>query len=209
MATKQLTKTFLEASKNRRSVYALSKKPILSDTKVVELVQAAVKEAPSAFNVMSSRAVVLLGPEHDSYWNEIVPDVLRHVSGEKAVEASAGKLHAFASGIGTILFFEDSAFIKKQQEQFPRYAPMFPSWSDQSSGMAQIYTWTVLEAEGYGVNLQHYGNITGDRLKQKYKLPDSWVIKSEMVFGHPESPAGEKKYLPDEERIRVFGHSEQ
>ena len=84
------------------------------------------------------------------------------------------------------------------------FASGFPTWSLHASGMAQIYTWAALEAEGYGANLQHYGNLTGETLKRVYNLPESYEIQSEMVFGHPEAPAGAKDYIPDEERVVIF-----
>ena len=159
MATKAAAKTFLEVVSNRRSVYALSNRQILPNAQLIQLIQSAVREAPSPFNVQSSRVVVLLGRVHENYWNEIVPQALLKVAGQKAVDASAGKLKAFAAGYGTALFFEDLKLIKGQQEAFPTYAPNFPVWSNQANGMAQVYTWALLEAEGYGANLQHLSLI--------------------------------------------------
>ena len=205
MATKQAAKIFSEVAAHRRSIYALSNKPILPDQQVVKLVQTALREAPSAFNVQSSRAAVLFGKDHSAYWNKIVPDALLKVAGQKAVDASKPKLDGFSKGYGTILFFEENKLIKGQQESLPAYASSFPIWSLHASGMAQIYTWTLLEAEGYGANLQHYGNLTGETLKEKYNLPESYQLQSEMVFGFPEQPAGAKTSLPDAERVVSFG----
>lgn len=203
-SSSNICKSFIKAIQSRRSIYALSKKPILPDAQVVQLIQQAVREAPSSFNVQSSRVVVLLGNQHDNYWKQIVPTALRQVAGGEAMEASKSKLEAFAAGAGTILFFEDGNLIKGQQEAFPQYASSFPIWSHHSSGMAQIYTWTALETEGYGANLQHYGNLTGETLKKVYNLPESYEIQCEMVFGFPEQPAGSKTFLPDNERVVVF-----
>ncbi|PKI82314.1 hypothetical protein MVES_003761 [Malassezia vespertilionis] len=200
----QLSSGFLNAIQNRRTIYGLTKKTILPDPQIVQLVQQAVREAPSAFNVQSSRVVILLGKQHDDYWNQIVPASLRAVAGESAVEASKGKLAGFANGVGTILFFEDEALIKGQQQSFPQYAAGFPLWSNHHSGIAQIYTWVLLESEGYGCNLQHYGGLTGETLKKVYNLPESYKLQSEMVFGYPEAPAGEKSYMNDNERVIVF-----
>ncbi|KAI3618561.1 hypothetical protein CBS9595_002924 [Malassezia furfur] len=204
MASQQLSTQFLQAVQNRRTIYHLSNKQILPDAQLVQLVQQAVREAPSSFNVQSSRVVVLFGKQHQNYWLKIVPDALRAVSGEAAVEASMDKLKSFAAGSGTVLFFEDMNLIKGQQEAFPAYAVNFPVWSKHASGMAQAYTWALLEAEGYGASLQHYGNITSETLKRFYQLPESYDLQSEMVFGYPETPAGEKEYMPDEERVVVF-----
>ncbi|WFC97002.1 hypothetical protein MBRA1_003668 [Malassezia brasiliensis] len=204
MASQQLSTQFLKAIQNRRTVYHLSNKQILSDAQLVQLVQQAVREAPSSFNVQSTRVVVLFGKQHQNYWLKIVPDALRAVSGEAAVEASMDKLKGFAAGSGTVLFFEDMNLIKGQQEAFPTYAANFPVWAKHASGMAQAYTWVLLEAEGYGASLQHYGSVTGETLKRFYQLPESYDIQGEMVFGFPETPAGEKEYIPDEERVIMF-----
>lgn len=200
----QLSQSFLQTIQNRRTVYSLSKKNILPDAQIVQLIQQAVREAPSSFNVQSSRVVVLFGAQHDNYWGQIVPAALRAAAGEQAVEASKNKLAGFQAGTGTILFFEDMNLIKGQQEAFPQYAAGFPVWSNHASGMAQVYTWTMLESQGFGCNLQHYGSLTGETLKKVYCLPESYAIQSEMVFGYPEQPAGEKSYIPDEERVIVF-----
>ncbi|WFD31091.1 hypothetical protein MSPP1_002124 [Malassezia sp. CBS 17886] len=207
MATSALAKQFLEIITKRRSYYALSKDPILPDADLVKLVQATVRQAPSSFNVQSSRVVILLGKEHDRYWGETVPGALLAAKGEKAVTASKPKLDAFQAGYGTVLFFEDHKLIEGQQEQFPSYATEFPKWSFQSSGMAQVYTWTMLEAEGYGANLQHYGNLTVETVRKQFNLPASYNLLSEMVFGTIANPAGEKTFVPDHERVIAFGHS--
>lgn len=204
MATSELSQSYLKAIQNRRTIYSLSDKPILPDAQIVQLIQQAVREAPSSFNVQSSRVVVLLGDQHDHYWNRIVPTSLRISSTDEAVETAKPKLHAFQSAIGTILFFEDENLIKSQQENYPQYAPNFPTWSKHASGMAQIYVWTLLETEGYGVNLQHYGNLTEHALHTVYNLPESYKIQAEMVFGYPESVAGKKDYMSDNERVIVF-----
>ena len=204
MASQQLSTQFLQAVQNRRTVYHLSNKQILPDAQIVQLVQQAVREAPSSFNVQSSRVVVLFGKQHQNYWLKSVPDALRAVSGEAAVQAAMEKLKGFAAGSGTVLFFEDENLIKGQQEAFLAYAVNFPVWAKHASGMAQVYTWALLEAEGYGASLQHYGNITGETLKRFYQLPESYDIQCEMVFGYPETPAGEKEYMPDEERVVMF-----
>ena len=207
MASTTSSKEFLQVIQNRRTIYELSKKPILADDALVQYIRELVKEAPSSFNVQSSRVVVLLGDQHNKYWNEIVPRAVSASVSDEALETMRPKLQNFAKAYGTILFFEDEKLIKAQQEQFPMFASGFPTWSLHASGMAQIYTWSGLEAAGYGANLQHYGNLTGDMLKKEYSLPESFQIQSEMVFGYPEGLAQEKEYNPDHERVIAYGHS--
>ena len=208
MATTQAAQEFVRAITARRSIYALSNKPLASKPNVEELVRTALRQAPSPFNVQSSRAAVLLGKDHLKNWQELVPNALLQAAGQKALDASKPKLDMFAAGAGTILFYEDQEAVKGMQEKFPTYAESFPIWSYQSSGMAQVYTWTLLEAEGFGANLQHYGNLTQEACANAFNLPRSWKLQAEMVFGYPEQPAGEKTYMPDSERVLTFGTPE-
>ena len=55
-------------------------------------------------------------------------------------------------------FFEDSAPIKEAQEKHKDFAHLMPSWSDHSTGMAQVILWSALELEGFGVSLLHVRN---------------------------------------------------
>lgn len=49
---------------------------------IVEIVQTAVKHAPSAFNVQSSRAVILFGTHHETFWKVAVERFQAAVSPE-------------------------------------------------------------------------------------------------------------------------------
>lgn len=107
------------------------------------------------------------------------------------------------------MFFEDKPTIEIMQARTPAYASLFPGWSEHTSGMHQFVLWTVLEAEGFGANLQHYNmdpRIEA-RAKEMWGLPETWVLKAQLVFGgkkeHGLPPAKEKKSL--EETVRVFG----
>lgn len=60
---------FLEAIKNRRSYYGISKEAVVSDEKIQEIVNEAVLHTPSSFNSQSSRVVVLLQEQHDKLWD--------------------------------------------------------------------------------------------------------------------------------------------
>ncbi|MGO4375972.1 nitroreductase family protein, partial [Paenibacillus sp. MCAF20] len=56
---------FMEAVKHRRSIYGISKQSDISDEKIAQIVQDAIKHTPSAFNSQSARIVLLLGANHD------------------------------------------------------------------------------------------------------------------------------------------------
>ena len=65
--------------------------------------------------------------------------------------------------------------------------------------------WMGLEALGFGANLQHYNPLIDERIAQEYKLPYTWNLKSQLVFGTPTGGPMEKTFKPVEERVKVFG----
>ena len=65
--------------------------------------------------------------------------------------------------------------------------------------------WTALEAEGLGVNLQHYNPLMDVRLQTEFSVPETWSLKSQMVFGKPTGGPKEKTFDPIEERVKYFG----
>lgn len=76
-----MTKDFYTAIKERRSYYGINKEVQVSDEKIKEIVEFAVKHTPSAFNSQSSRLVVLTGSAHDKLW-DITTQALRKAVGE-------------------------------------------------------------------------------------------------------------------------------
>ena len=67
---------FYQALKERRSYYGISKDVEVSEEKVKEVVEFAVKHTPSAFNSQTARVVVLTGDAHDKLW-EITTETLK------------------------------------------------------------------------------------------------------------------------------------
>ena len=127
-------KNFESAVLNRRTIYAISKDVKVPDTKIQEIIEFGVKHAPTPFNSQSSRAVLLLGNHHDKFWN-ITTEILRKIVPADNFAPTHAKMKGFASGYGTVLFFEDQETVKKLQEQFPSFAQHFPVWSEHASGM--------------------------------------------------------------------------
>ena len=71
--------------------------------------------------------------------------------------------------------------------------------------MHQYALWCLLEAEGLGVNLQHYNPLIDTRLESMYGVPPTWSLKSQMVFGKPTGQPGQKVVKGVEERVKFFG----
>jgi uncharacterized protein len=194
-----------EAVKARRSVYGLSRESTISDDRLEGLVLEAVKNAPSAFNSQSGRAILLLGAAHDEFWDATKGILRGLVPDEATFEKTAEKVSGFKSSHGTVLFFEDWEVVRSFQEKFPLYKENFAIWSGNSAGMLQYLVWTSLAAEGMGASLQHYNPLVDEWVGKRFDLPASWKLTAEMPFGKIASPAGEKEFLPLEGRFRVFG----
>ncbi|KIW28582.1 uncharacterized protein PV07_08235 [Cladophialophora immunda] len=93
---------FLAACRTRRTVYSLAKCPQLSDERVIYLVHEAILHTPSSFNSQSTRALVLLGDEHEHLWNDIAKPAVFAVAPKEVWLASEKKLSAFAAAHGTV-----------------------------------------------------------------------------------------------------------
>ncbi|MEW5596290.1 nitroreductase family protein [Peribacillus frigoritolerans] len=198
-----MTKDFYTAIKERRSYYGINKEVGVSDEKIKEIVEFAVKHTPSAFNSQSSRLVVLTGSAHDKLW-DITTQALKKAVGEGDFSGTQQKMDSFKAGYGSILFFEDESVVKSLQEQFATYADNFPIWSQQTSGMHQLVVWTALEAEGLGATLQHYNPLIDDEVKKEWNVPSDWKLIAQMPFGNPTAQPGDKEFKPLEDRIKFY-----
>ncbi|KAH6648923.1 Nitroreductase-like protein [Truncatella angustata] len=196
--------SLIELIKNRRSHYPLSKDLTISKERIVDIVKQATLHVPSSFNAQSTRVVVLFGDDHERLW-DITAEVLKGIVPEANWKPTGDKLNMFKASAGSILFFEESETVKKQQSDYPAYADKFPGWAAQSDGMLQHTLWVALEAEGLGANLQHYSPVIDQKVAAQWDVPSSWKLNAQLVFGGKTAPAGEKSFIPVEERVKVFG----
>lgn len=194
----------IQALRARRSQYALGPVLPLPQGEVTALIEEAIRLAPSSFNSQSSRAVILYGDESRALW-EIVKGELRKIVPADAFAATEAKIDGFAAGSGTVLFFEDQDVVKGLQEKFALYADHFPVWSEHSSGMAQLAVWTALASAGIGASLQHYNPLIDVPVAVRWNLPTPWRLRAQMPFGSNEKPFGEKTFIDDAGRFKVFG----
>ena len=195
--------SFLDHMKQRRTIYAIGKNVPLAQDKIEEIIKEAVRNSPSAFNSQTSRVVTLYGDSHTRFWN-IVRETLRKMVPKDAFEKTDAKINSFASGYGTILFFEDQDVVKSLQEQFSLYADHFPAWSEHSSGIAQFAVWTALAEHHIGASLQHYHPVIDNEVAETFDIPKNWKLRAQLVFGSIEAPAGEKTFMDDKERFKKF-----
>lgn len=194
---------FLDIARKRRTQYALGNDIPIGQEQVTGLIQEAMRQAPSSFNSQSSRALILHGAQSVKFW-EIVKDELRRIVPADAFPTTEKKIDGFAAGAGTVLFYEDQEPVKALQEQFPLYADNFPIWSEHATGIAQYAVWMTLAEAGIGASLQHYNPLPDAAVAAEWNIPDSWVLRAQMPFGSHAGEFGDKTFIEDSERFRVF-----
>ena len=194
---------FLKSISRRRSIYNLGNKLPISDSELIKEMEDAVRNTPSAFNSQSARVVLLLKDNHQKLWNIVKETLKRSIPAEKFAPTEA-KINSFAAAYGTILYFEEEKTIQKLQQDFPLYKENFPVWGQQANGMLQFVIWTMRGEQNIGASLQHYNPLIDDEVKKTWNLPQSWKLIAQMPFGSMTAPAGDKTFLPIEERLRIF-----
>jgi hypothetical protein len=100
-ATMSNQKTFFDAVKERRSYYQLNKEAPISDKQITEIVEKAILHVPSSFNSQSSRLVVLLNKDHDTFW-DFVLEVLKPLTPEENFPKTEQKVKGFQGAYGTV-----------------------------------------------------------------------------------------------------------
>ena len=73
-----MKKDFYTAVADRHSFYGISKEGVISDERIKEVIEHAVKHTPSSFNSQSARVVLLLEKHHDKLW-DITKEALRKI----------------------------------------------------------------------------------------------------------------------------------
>lgn len=193
-----------EALKHRRSYYALTNQSPIPDDEIEEILDLALLHTPSAFNSQSTRLVLLLKENHQKFW-DMVLSTLKNIIPEAAFAVTHEKIRkSFASGYGTVLFFEDLTIVEGLQKAYPLYHEKFPLWSQQTSAMHQLAIWTMLEDAGFGASLQHYNPLIDEQVINTWNLPEHWELIAQMPFGLPAEPPGKKEYKPLCDRIKIF-----
>lgn len=183
----EMSASYLQQIAARRTIYAL--KPELpsgvSIKNVHNTVQSIIKNTPTSFNSQGNHAVILTGETHKKVWDSVV----------KAIDAEDGKKRPASvrdEAYGSVIFFTDDEITKNLQEGFPAFAAAFPDFASESSGAAQINTWTALSIDGLGAHLQHYNGYIKAALGSK--VPAHWTVHAQLCFGVPAAAAGEKTF---------------
>ncbi|OJJ96984.1 hypothetical protein ASPACDRAFT_46508 [Aspergillus aculeatus ATCC 16872] len=166
--------------RGRRTIYALTNESTISDERLEELINEVVLHTPSAFNSQATRLVVLLKDEHRKLWDLAAEVASSTVSPELFEKLYRPRIAMYRAGYGTVR-------------------------SEHSNGMHQFATWALLEAEGLGCNLQHYSPMLDAPITEHWKVPKSWSLKAQLVFGKPTGSPVEKTFEPLGQRVFFHG----
>lgn len=200
-----MSRTFLEAIEHRRSHYSLSAAKRVECEDIVRVIDRIMLAMPSAYNSQSSRVVVLFGIHHLCLWG-IVKQSLEQIISPEAFVATREKIdRAFASGYGTVLYYEDMDVVESMKREFPTYAAKFDEYSEHTSAMHQLAIWTALEDMGLGASLQHYNPLIDAKVASQWNIPHHWRMVAQMPFGVPLDRKTERvQNSPLSERRLVF-----
>lgn len=194
--------TLLELAQKRRSCYALGNHIALTPPQITELVEACVKQAPSAFNAQSARVLILLDEQHQRFWH-LIKTALQKIVPPENFAPTEEKITGFSKAVGTLLFYEDWLAVEALQRRFPLYKDSFPIWAYQSNGMLEYLIWLALAEQNIGANLQHYNGLIDDEIARSFQVHSTWKLVAQMPFGNVVSPPKEKDFLPPNMRVRV------
>lgn len=188
--------SYQEIIKARRSYYRLSNEVGLSNEELAKFIGKMLQLTPSAFNMQSTKAVLLLDEKSREFWQK-VNETFDHSIDEE-------KQQGFESAKGTVLYFIDDETVKGLQQQFEQYAQKFAQWAEHEAGMAQINIWNGLREQNIGASIQHYNDVINPWVQKDYDTPKSWRLVAQMPFGKIEEEPEAKEKLPVSERLKVI-----
>lgn len=182
--------------KKRRTYYKIKKELPVSIENVIEIVEEITELVPDAFNMKSSRLVIVYGEMQNKLWDKIYDTFGGKVPREK--------IDSFLAGYGTILYFYDSKVVSDMQSKFPTYAANFPVWANQASGMLQLAVWSGLRELEIGASLQHYNPVIDKAVKELLNIPEEYVLIAEMPFGAIVEEPAQKEKEDIKKRVKVI-----
>ncbi|KPI39771.1 putative nitro HBN1 [Cyphellophora attinorum] len=176
--------SFGEATHKRRTYRDLENRSTVADKTIISLAEAAIVDVPSAFNNQAARLTILFDNDHKKLWSITANALLAKIGEERWNSGTKDRIAGFAGAYGTILFWDDLEVAEKMRNSAPDiYKDKTDEWIHQSNGMHQYYLWTALEALGMGANLQHYNPLIDDEVRKTWRVPETWNLRAQMVFG--------------------------
>jgi predicted oxidoreductase (fatty acid repression mutant protein) len=102
-----MSESLISLAKQRRTIYKLGKTSPVPDSKIEDLVNAAILHVPSSFNTQSTRLVVLLHDQHERLWDIAIEAFEGLVASGKVPQEvmdkqTRPKLNGFKGAYGTV-----------------------------------------------------------------------------------------------------------
>jgi len=196
---------FVNLLAKRRTIYALGDNSQYSNEEIADRIREVVKQAPSAFNSQTSRAVVLFGDANEKFWDHIY-DVQKDVLQGDMWDMMSGVMVGAKDAVGTVLFFEDLNAV----EQMPAQGVRQEAYKQNNNANAQYAVWLALAELDLGGSLQHF-NVGYEQgfdkgTKELFDLPESYEMLAQLPFGSVEQEVGEKEHIDTNEQVKVFGN---
>ena len=132
-------------------------------------------------------------------------DLQRQFVPKQVLAGTKMKNEQCAAAFGSVLFYEDQQVIRQLQKKILFHAAEFPIWSEQTSGMAQFVVWTALADSGVGASLQHYNPSIDRAVAEHFDIPDTWLLRSQLVFGSIEEEVTERSHTHYQNQFKVYG----
>lgn len=188
--------------KKRRSIRKLKKSDKVNKEMIEEILKTAMY-VPSAFNMQSYRIVVLDEKGHNDLWDIVEEMLIEKMGKEKYIDRGTGdKIAGFKGGNGTLLIYEDEMILEEKGEKFKSYKAQVPSWSYQGSGILQYAIWLQLVEIGLSASLQHYNPMIDQRVKERFKIDDSWNLISQIPYGLSDEELEPREFVPFDKIVR-------
>lgn len=192
--TNQITKKidiFFDTLKLRHSNYSLIKDSMLSDSQLIKFIEKCIYFHPSAFNVQSTRIVILLNDNVYRLWDHVLGIIPKEMP-----QILVDELKNCREAYATILFFDDINATKRESEERHMSIENFESWALQSMAMLQSVIWNGLSYIGYGVNIQHFNKELDEYVKKTFSLQNHWKLLAQMNIGLFSKKAANRTRLP-------------
>lgn len=186
----------IDSLKKRRTYYNINKDIPVSENEIEEKIKEITELVPDAFNMKSSRIVILFNKKHELLWDKVFDIFNGKISKEK--------INEYKSGYGTILFLYDEEVVNELQDKFSIYSENFPIWANQSNGMLQFSIWTALRELNIGASLQHYNPIIDEEIKKIFDIPLSYKMIAQMPFGGIVNEPNKKEKEDINKRVRII-----
>jgi predicted oxidoreductase (fatty acid repression mutant protein) len=184
-------KKFIDVIKLRHSDYTLTNGTVIPDTKLVKFIKECIYYHPSAFNVQSTRIVLLFDGSCYKLWDHVLNSIPQNFP-----ELLVNELKCCRSGHATLLFFDDEEVTENASKQYHMNLDDFKSWALQSMAMLQNVLWNGITYLGYGVNIQHFNRELEEYVRSKFNVPKQWKLLSQLNLGLISGKTPNRKRIP-------------